>query len=304
MNKLNIILKNTKRSPLLTGFFFVILFSSFLFSSCQYLQEKIIGEDEKPIARAYDAFLYPSDLEGLTLGMTPEDSATVMHASIEKWLQRQLLLKKAKENIPDDDPAILRKVEDYRESLVLYEYEKAIIADRLDTAVSASDIKKYYDQYIDNFPLQESIYFIQYIKLKDAAPDHNVFTKLLFNIRTEEDEKRIEGYCRANVTVYAFANPLWYNTDNLKSMFLLSDDEVQSLRVSKQFKEFKKEEGASLFLRILEIKQQGNTSPIEIVHPNIAKILIEKRKLKLVEDFYKRVYNEGISSKKAELYAE
>ena len=291
-----------KRTPFL-GFFFFMVLGLCALSSCNYFKKKFIGEDEKPIARAYDNYLYPSDLNGLTTGVKPEDSARIVKAVIEKWLQRQLLLKKAQENIPEDDPGIIRKVEDYRESLILYEYEKALSTDKLDTSIKQSDIGEYYAQFTDNFPLQHDVYFVQFIKVKEDITDLKNFKKLLLNIRTQEDEQQVEGYCKANAVAYAFAKPLWYTAENLKTVFMFSDNEVAQLNTSERFREYNKEDGSLIFLRILQHKKQGEKTPIELAQTNIAKILIEKRKMQLIENFYNRVFKEGISSKNAELYA-
>lgn len=301
-NKKTLVFKNRKGTPA-TGFFFFIAFL-LLLGGCQYLKQKISGIDEKPIARVYDEYLYASDLKNLTTGLSPKDSAQVIKSAIEKWMQQQLLLKKAVENIPDNDPSILRKVEDYRQSLVLYEYEKALIIDRLDTAINQADIQKYYDQYNDNFPLSQIMYLIQFVKLKDNAPEIKEFKKLLLKNHTTEDEEQIEGYCKANVTSYAFAEPLWYNAENLKTMFRFEDGDLLQLSVNNKFKAYEKEEGTTFYVRILDIKREGEKMPIELARTDIAKIIIEKRKMKLIEDFYKRAYNEGVTSKNAELYVQ
>lgn len=301
-SKKTLVFKNRKGTPA-TGFFFFMVFILFL-GGCRYLESKISGTDEKPIARVYDEYLYESDLKNLTIGLSPKDSAQVIKSAIEKWMQQQLLLKKAVENIPDNDPSILRKVEDYRQSLILYEYEKALIIDRLDTAINQADIQKYYDQYNDNFPLQQNMYLVQFVKLKDNAPEIKEFKKLLLKNHSTEDEEQIEGYCKANVTSYAFAEPLWYNAENLKTMFRLEDAELAQLPVSSRFKAFEKEEGSVFYVRVIDIKREGEKMPIELARTDIAKIIIEKRKMKLVEDYYKRAYNEGITTKNAELYVQ
>lgn len=292
-----------KRTPKLE-FFFLMAVCFFSVSSCHYFKKKLIGEDEKPLARAYENYLYPSDLSDLTKGMTHEDSARVVKAVIEKWLQRQLLLKKAKDNIPDDDPAIMRKIEDYRESLILYEYEKALITEKLDTAIKQSDIEEYYKQFADNFSLQNDVYLVQFIKLDKEAPELINFKKLLQNIRSEEDEQQVEGYCKANAVAYAFAHPLWYGSENLKNVFSFTDSEIAALAISQKFKEVNKEDKNILYIRVRNIKRKGEQSPIELARTDIAKILIEKRKMQLIENFYNRVFKEGISSKNAELYVQ
>ncbi len=288
-----------------TFFIFHFSFFSALFflSSCNYFKKKFIGEEELPLARANQVYLYPSDVEGLTKGLHGEDSVKVLKAFAERWLRQQMLLQKADENIPGDDPAIVKKIEDYRQQLTLYEYEKALIADKLDTTIRTAEIEKYYEEFSSNVPLQNDVHLVQFIRLKEELPDFKDIKKLILNgSKNEEDEQRIEGYSKANAGTYAYANPLWYNTENLQSIFSFSDKELASVLQTNKFKEFKRDDGTTLFIRVTATKRKGEPMPIELARTDISKILIEKRKMKLIEQTYERVYRDGVNSKNAEVY--
>lgn len=275
----------------------------FIASSCKYFKKKFIGEDELALARVNQTYLYPSDVEGITKGLSGDDSLRVLKAYTLKWVRAQLLLQKAKENIPDDDAGIMKKVEDYREQLLLYEYEKALIADKLDTVVKNSDLEKYYEQFNQNFPLQNDVFLVQYIKLKEDAIDFKDIKKVILSTnKTEEEEQKIEGYCKANATSFAYLTPLWYNNESLSSYMMLSNNELSGLISNLKFKEFKRDDGTVLFVRVKETKRKGEAMPLELAKASIVKILIEKRKMQLIDKVYERVYNDGISSKKAELF--
>lgn len=91
--------------------------------------------DADVIARVNEEYLYASDLQSLTRGLKGQDSLSALKSYAENWVRKKLLLQKAIENIPEDDIGINKKVEDYREALLLYEYEKALINDKLDTTI-------------------------------------------------------------------------------------------------------------------------------------------------------------------------
>ncbi len=264
-----------------------------------------MGEDEPPIARANQAYLYASDVEGVTKGLSGEDSVKVLKAFAEKWVRQQMLLQKAKENIPDDDPGIMRKIEDYRQHLTLYEYEKALIAGKLDTSIKATEVQKYYDEFGKNFPLQNEVHYMQYIKLNEDKPDFKDIRKLILSAsKSDEDNERIDGYSKVNASNYAYGYPLWYSSESIKTLFQLSANELSGLQQSSRFKEFKRDDGTILFIRIIETKRKGDLMPIELARTDIAKILIEKRKMRLIEQTYERAYRDGLSSKKAEIFVD
>ncbi len=287
----------------ISGLTSCILLVSFSLTSCNYFKKKFIGEDELPLARANQVYLYPSDVEGLTKGLHEDDSVRVLKAFAEKWVRQQMLLQKANENIPSDDPSIMKKIEDYRQQLTLYEYEKALIADKLDTTIRTAEIEKYYQDFSKNIPLQNDVHLVQYIRLKEESPDFKDIKKLILSSsKSEEDEQRIEGYSKANAGTYAYANPLWYGTENLQSVFTFSDNEVTGVLQNNKFKEFKRDDGTTLFIKVSATKRKGEPMPIELARTDISKILIEKRKMKLIDQTYERVFKDGVSSKNAEVY--
>ena len=290
------------RSPL-TAHLLLILLIPFFLSSCSYFKKKFIGEDELPLARANEVYLYPSDVEGLTKGLHGEDSIKLLKSYADKWVRQQMLLQKANENIPSDDPGIMKKIEDYRQQLTLYEYEKALIADKLDTTIRTAEIEKYYEEFSKNIPLQNDVHLVQFIRLKEEAPDFKDIKKLILSSsKSEEDEQRIEGYSKANAGTYAYANPLWYSTENLQSVFSFSENETASVLQSNKFKDFKRDDGTTLFIKVTETKHKGEPMPIELARTDISKILIEKRKMRLIDQTYERVFKDGVNSKNAEVY--
>ncbi len=298
--------KIRKQSFFLTSHISHLLFCTFLvlfLSSCNYIKKNFIGEDEVPLARANDVYLYPSDVEGLTKGLHGADSITLLKAYADKWVKQQMLLQKANENIPSDDPGIMKKIEEYRQQLTLYEYEKALIADKLDTSIRSSEIEKYYEEFSKNIPLQNDVHLIQFIRLKEEAPDFKDIRKIILSTnKSEEDEQRIEGYAKANAGTYAYANPLWYTTANLQSVFALSDKETESVLQTNRFKEVKRDDGTTLFIRTTDTKRKGEPTPLALARTDISKILIEKRKMRLIDQTYERVYKDGVNSKNAEVY--
>src|SRR5688500_11903443 len=101
------------------------------FASCSFFKKKSVA-DADVIARVNDEFLYVSDIKSLTKGLQGTDSIEALKSYAGNWVRKKLLLQKAIENIPEDDLGVTRKIQDYREALLLYEYEKALINKKLD----------------------------------------------------------------------------------------------------------------------------------------------------------------------------
>jgi hypothetical protein len=122
-------------------FFLILSMLILVLASCSYFKNQQNSSGQRVLAKVNDEYLYLSDLEDLVAGQSETDSLKIVSAYTESWVKKKLLLEKAKEYVATDDAAIEKKVEAYRESLLLYEYEKrADSTESLDNAIKEEDI--------------------------------------------------------------------------------------------------------------------------------------------------------------------
>src|SRR5690606_40039886 len=77
------------------------------------------GERNQAVARAYDTYLYPEDLENLVNeGSSAIDSQNLVNAYIAQWQRQQVLLPRAQDAVKLDLAQINKQIEVYRNSLV------------------------------------------------------------------------------------------------------------------------------------------------------------------------------------------
>lgn len=262
-------------------------------ASCSYFKKGGAATGEDVIARVNDEYLYASDLSSATLGLHGTDSLNVLKTYAETWVRKKLLLQKAQDNIADDNVGIAKKVEDYRETLLLYEYEKELIDQKLDTVMKNSEMENVYEKVKQDFPLEEDVYQISYIKLPKDAPDLKEAKKWILKPKDEEDKRKLEGYCKDIALSYSLEKGLWYAKENALKNFPITAGELASL--SENYKEFKAED-AVWFLKITGKGAQGAPSPLELVREKVVKMIVEKRKMMLLEKTYNRIYQDGKES--------
>lgn len=271
-----------------------------LLASCSFFKKKKIAE-AGAIARVNDEYLYVSDIQSLTRGLKGTDSLEALKNYAENWIRKKLLLQKAIENIPEDDLGITKKVEDYRQSLLLYEYEKAFINQKLDTVVQPDEQNEWYEKLKDDSPLENDVFELFFIKIKKGAPDLDQARKWILKPKSDEDLRKLEGYCKEYATSYVMDNGMWYEQENMLKNFPISESDISSLAASKKFREFKTDDGF-WFIRIADMLKKGQPAPLEFIQDKIVKLIIEKRRLQLVEKVYDKIYQDGIKSKSFDLY--
>ena len=269
-------------------------------ASCSYFKKgKTPGEGV--LARVNHEYLYLSDVQSVARDLTGPDSVEMLKNYATNWVRKKLLLQKAIENIPEEDFNITKKVEEYRESLLLYEYEKALINQKLDTAINDAELNEWYEKLKPDFLSEKDVYLLYFIKLKKGVPNLNEARKWIMKPKTVEDTQKLEGYCREFAEAFILDKGVWHDKESLLKNFPLDDYTVSLLSNSNAFREFKKDDEI-WFIRIGEVVKKDQPSPIALVKDKIVRVIIEKRRLKLLERTYNRIYDDGIKSKSFELF--
>ena len=130
--------------------------------SCDLLKIKEEGSESiseiVPVARVYNKYLYPEDLEGLTSeAINSSDSTDIAERYIRSWIKKQLLIDKAADRIDFDEAELSRKILDYRYALMVHEFKQYYINEKLQTQVTEEEIQSYYNSNQDNFELKQNI---------------------------------------------------------------------------------------------------------------------------------------------------
>lgn len=273
-----------------------------VFSSCQFLQ-KTFSSKEKPIARVYSEYLYSSDLEGVVpKGTSSSDSVLLVQSYIENWIRQTVILKQATENAELDKDALEKQLETYRQSLIIYSYEQQLIAQNLDTTVTTAQIKKYYEENKDNFELKKSIVKTIYAKIPKNA--HRIeFAKRWFNSSKEKDRDELETYCMQFSTNYSLVDSVWLYLDELSLIIPLDRFSEASILQKNNYINFSDQEFVYL-VKIKDFMYKEDLSPLEFETDNIKNIIINKRKIELIDKMENQVYQKARDGEDIEWYKE
>jgi hypothetical protein len=282
--------------------YFLFFSSLLLLSSCDYFRVAGAKSGEKILAKVDNEYLYLSDIQEVVTGRLNEDSIKILKSYIDSWVKRKMLLNKAQEYVSIEDAGIDKKLEAYKESLLLYEYEKELVKQKLDNAVKPIEIGDYYNKNKSNFILENDVYLINYIVINAEAEDLEKIKPLINKAKTEDDWRTIEGYCKVYATNYNLGEGVWRTSSAIISEFIKTEESL-SLSVSSSFREFKQEDKI-VMLKVKEMKTKGMTTPLEFVQDQIKEILMNKKKLSLIENTYDKLLQEGVSNKSVEIFVQ
>jgi hypothetical protein len=296
---------SNKRSslPFANCFFvFFILFVS-LFYSCE--RNILENNNEDKIARVGKKFLLKRDLPANLTSQeknnnTIEDSAKLAKKYIDEWVRETLLLQHAERNLSENQMRFDKMVEDYRKSLITYQYESELVKQKLDTFLRDDEIKQYYEENKANFELKDNIIKVIYIKIRKNAPKIEKVKEWYKSAETKDKDALI-NYC------YQYADNSYLD----ESTWLLFDDVLKEIPIKLYDKEAFLQNNRmietqdSAFFYFVNIKGfmiKNAVSPLSFERENIRSMLINKRKVVLIKKMQEDIYNEGIKNKTFEIY--
>jgi hypothetical protein len=270
----------------------------FALSSCGLFGHR---HDEKPLARAYGNYLYPSDIKGLVPdGSTPEDSSTLVKSYVELWLKKKAVVSKAEFNLTETQKDLETQIEEYRTSLLIYEYEKLMVAQSLDTVVSESQISSYFHQYSQNFLLQDPIIKGIYFRMLKSSPKLREFRELAHSTGDLAYKRLVDmGAQQADYTESFEESWIAFNSLMQKMPGSVKDPEEFLLHYKYLEAD---DEHYYHFVKITDFKLPGETAPLEFVKQDIRDILLNKRKINFLKELEESIYNEAVIQNEVEVY--
>lgn len=284
------IISNTKFSILLL----VILFTI----TCK--DNKDTNKDY-PVARVFDKYLYFSELKKIIPDKIPtNDSIQIAKEYIDKWIRKQLLLRKAELILSDEEKNLNEQIENYRNSLLIYKYEQYLIHQNLDTTITLEEIKKYYETNLNNFILNDPIVKGLLIEIPSNLKNSDYIKNLVKgDIRT--NITKIESFAYMYSTNYQFFGDNWVAFPVITKFIPEEITDYTNFLKRYQYYEITSND-KTIILRIIDYKLPGNIAPIEYVENNIKSIIINKRKLQILNKHSYDIYNEGLKRGYFDIY--
>lgn len=282
------------KQPIRIYSFFILI--SFFAVSCN-----LFNKEEKPIAKAFDKYLYSKDLEGIVpKNIHGNDSVAMVLAFIDQWQHEQVIQHQAENNVDVDDKTIDNQLEAYKKSLIRFQYEQSLIQQKLDTNVNAAEILKYYNSNPDNFKLKKPILKVSYLKLQKNAPKISM-VKRLFRSSDLRDLDLLEKYCFKYSTHFSLMDTLWHYPEELAQIFPIQKIGENNFNNLNQI--FEISENNTLYLIILrDSKFSDNLSPLAFEKENIKNLILNQRKLALINQMEKEVFKAAQKNNELEIY--
>jgi hypothetical protein len=280
----------------------LMLFISVGLLSCNVIK-KNNDPAKKPVARVFGSYLYRTDIEGIVpKGSKPADSLKILNEYLTRWMQQQVVVHQALNNLDPKQIDFTRQIEDYKNSLIIYEYEKELIKEKLDTNIAEKEIEDYYNQNKKDFELKNDIVKIIYVKVPKKAPNQDKL-KGWINSADIKDKEKLATFCNQYASNYFLNDNVWLMFDDvLKEVPIETANQDIFLQNNNNHIVQIADTNNTYYLGIKGYMVKNSISPLSFEKDNIKKIVLNKRKMDLVEKMKLNSFEQAQEHNDVELY--
>lgn len=270
----------------------------FIFSSCEYFAK---APQEDVIARVNDKYLYYSDIRDLVPeNTTPEDSVLIINNYINQWATKELLIDRALVNLSKEElDNFDRLVQEYKNDLLTDAYKNAIISRQLDSLVTDKQFEEYYEETKGNYKLNEVLLKLRYIHLPvNYEGIEDVKTKFQRFKKEDMEALHLQTY---NYVSSNLNDSVWIKKSSLLNVLPAVRTAGDDILKSGAFTQLKD----SLGIYLIKIEGRLNINddaPLSYIKPTLKQIIINKRKLELINRFESDITRDAIRHNNFQIY--
>ena len=276
-----------------------IVLLTFLVTSCDYFRAP---KEPKAIARVGKSYLYLEDIANLVpSGTSKKDSIAIVKSFIDRWATQKLLFEASERNISKAKVSEFNElIDQYKVDLYTKAYLEDLVIRQIDTVVTEAQIESYYNTNKQFFKNSSELVKMRYINLVKENPKFaNIKAK--FSSFTKKDRKELEQQA-VKFKSYAFNDSIWVDINQVYEKLPFVNIENKNKYISSGIN-FDYPDSTTVWLvKVNKVLPKDSPTPLEFLKPTIEQIIINNRKLELINTIEKEITNDAIKDNKYEIY--
>ena len=254
------------------------------------------------LVKVGNKILYKSVLEdNIPAGLSKEDSIIAAEYYIHSWVIDNLLYDIALKNLNDKEN-IDRLVDNYRRSLLIYQYQEQLINERLTKEIDEQSLFDYYNKNKNILKLERPLIKGLFLKVPVNAPQISEIRKW-YKISSTASQERLEKYSLNNAAIYDFFIDKWVDFNDLINNY--PNDLLSKEDMNVHIKTLEKESnGYFYFLNITDYLLPGDNAPYEYAKTTVQEILINQRRIEFLKKTENELFNRALDKGDIQFYNE
>lgn len=260
-----------------------------------------VEDSDRVLAEVHNRKLYISDLDGMfPEGITAQDSSLIISAYVDRWVREALLLNEAERNLPND-LNIDKLVRDYRASLIRNTYEQVLVEELLDSTVTISELRGFYESNKEQYQLETPIARCHFLKIPLPVTQPDSLRQWWSNIN-EENLEKLRNYANQYASTYELADTSWVRIEQLALELPKQTLTPENAIYKRDFRQ--KDDEYQYLLRIYEVKNRKEIAPLAYIEDQARKVILHSRKMKILKEKREDLYELEMRKNNIKIYTE
>lgn len=266
------------------GIFILALLLALVVSSCRLLNEK-----DTAVARVGEKSLMRSQVEAEVGEFTGEDSLQAAGSYVDEWIRSEVKLQEAAKVCADEMVEIDRMVEEYRRSLLVGRMEQSYLKGRLDTLITDSVVRAYFDSHRDEFVMDRTIVKGRIVRLPDSYRQSVKLFKLMGSSSSDSQQDFLDLCEKNNFELNTFEN--WVDFSEFLSYLPVRRDKNYDYMLPKRNIQEMADAENKYFIEIDAVLKQGEQAPFERVEDKVRRLLYSRQRGEILTAYNDSIYN-------------
>ncbi len=264
-----------------------VALSACLFTACR---SGLQGNEDALVQIGDVSLSWQEVAEAMPENLSPADSAAFVEQFIRRWVGEALLYRQAEKNIPDLE-RIEALTEQYRRDLIIFEYRKRLLSERVESDYSEEELQDYYSRHASQFKLRTPIVKGLFLKVPQNTPDV-AHLKKWYSTSTPAAVENIEKYVLKNAVVYEYFYDKWIPFEEIANNIPYDFGNPATFLKEKKKLELNKE-GYWYLLNLTDYSLAGEVMPYEFARTQIQEILINNNRLIFNQELEEELFREA-----------
>lgn len=252
------------------------------------------------VAQVYQYKLYASEVrQGMPVGLSQEDSLTLVRDFIDTWVKEKLVLHEAEKRLSPREKNFDKEMMDYRNSLLINRYyDKLWMRDTANNKITEQEISDFVRSFDSRYTVDKEIVRVNYVKLPANSAVLASVKEILFDESRRVEEKEALVTMLGDTIEYLLDDDAWLYLDDLQNevAFEIDADKVtgkgEKIRIEKVVGD------QTVLLVILDYRSQRSVNETKEERAAAGMLISNQRKTQFVNQYVQDLYDKAVKEGK------
>jgi len=249
------------------------------------------------VAQVYQYKLYASEVrQGMPVGLSQEDSLTLVRDFIDTWVKEKLVLHEAEKKLSPREKNFDKEMMDYRNSLLINRYyDKLWSQDTVANRVTDREISDFARSLDSRYTVDKEIVRVNYVKLPSNSSLVEPVKSLLFDEHRRVEEKETLVAMLGDSIEYLLDDEAWLYLDDLQNEVAFEIDasaKGNARRIEKEVGDQK------VLLVILDYRSQRSVNETKEERAAAGMLLMNQRRTDFINQYVQDLYDKALKDGK------